>query len=95
MTAGPLNFCVTASEVQVRVGRFVVRRILLADIARVDVASTFRVPLWNEHWCNLWPLRFVVLRRKSGWLSNFIINPPDPEAFLADLRRQAPHLDQP
>jgi len=95
MTIGPLNFRVTESEVQVRVGRWVVRRIPLGDIARAEVGSTLRVPLWNEHWCNLWPFRTVVLRRKSGWIRTFIINPPDPEAFLADLRRRAPHLDRP
>ena len=35
---------------------------------------------------------FVILRRKSGWVRNFITNPSDPEAFLAELRREAPHL---
>jgi len=35
---------------------------------------------------------FVILRRKSGWVRNVLTNPSDPEAVLADLRREAPHL---
>jgi len=85
----PLNFRLTDSEVQVRLGRWVVRRVALNDIREASVATGLRVPVWNEHWCNFWPLRFVVLRRRTGWIPTFIINPPEPEEFLADLRRRA------
>lgn len=87
---GPFNFLVTPTEVQVRIGSWVVRRILVSDIERVEQARGLRVPLWNEHWCNFWPSRFVVLRRRSGWVRSFIINPPDTTGFIEDLRRLEP-----
>ena len=45
----PLNFLLTDSEVQVCVGRWVVRRVALSDIREASVATGLRVPLWNEH----------------------------------------------
>jgi hypothetical protein len=83
------NYRLTDSEVQVRIGPWVVRRIRLADIAAADVRSWAEVlRTWNEHWSNFAPSRFVVLRRRSGWIRTFVFNPPDPEGFLADLRRR-------
>ena len=90
----PFSFQVRPAEVQVRVGSWVVRRIALVDIARVDVAGYRRVPFWNDHWCNFTPSRFIVLRRKTGWVRNFIINPEDSHGFLAALRREAPGIEQ-
>ena len=75
----PLNFGLTDSEVRVRVGRWVVRRVAFSDIQEARLAAGRSVPLWNEHWCNFWPLRYVVLRRRSGWIATFIINPPKPQ----------------
>lgn len=88
MITWPLNFRLTDSEVQVRVGRWVVRRVALSDVREARLATGLRVPLWNEHWCNFWPFRYVVLQRRSGWIATFIINPPEPEEFLADLCRR-------
>lgn len=82
------NYRLTETEVQVRIGSWVVRRIALADIEAADVWSFFEVlRTWNEHWSNFSPARFVVLRRKSGLVRTFVFNPPDPEGFVADLRR--------
>jgi len=94
----PFHFQVTHTEVQVRLGPFVVRRVLLDDIESVRVLSGGRGFLtrdwlfWNEHWTNFWPLRYVVLRRKAGWIRAFVINPPDAQQFVAELRRQAPRM---
>lgn len=88
------TFKITATDVEVRLGSWVVRRVALADIARADVANGWRVPVWNEHWCNFAPTRFVVLQRKSGWVRNFIINPASAEEFLSALRREAPGIVQ-
>ena len=85
----PFSFRLTDAEVQVRLARWVVRRVALSDIRDATVAPVRGVPLWNEHWCNLWPLRYVVLRRRRGWIPAFVINPPEPEEFVADLRRRA------
>lgn len=83
------NYRLTETEVQVRIGSWVVRRIALADIEAVDVRSFSAVlRTWNEHWSNFSPGRFVVLRRKSGLVRTFVFNPPAPEGFLADLRRR-------
>jgi hypothetical protein len=90
----PFDFRVTSSGVQVRLGRWVVRHVALGDVARADVVPLRRVPFWNEHWCNFAPARFVVLRRKTGWVRNFVINPADPAGFLEALRREAPRVEQ-
>jgi len=90
--AWPFNFRLTEAEVQVRLGGWVVRRVRLDDIAAVRTAIGLRAFLTrdlNEHWCNLWPMRYVILRRRSGWVRSFIINPPDTEPFAAELRRRA------
>jgi len=80
------NYRLTETEVQVRIGSWVVRRIALADIEAAEVRSWSDVlRTWNEHWSNFSPSRFVVLRRKSGLVRTFVFNPPDPEGFLADL----------
>jgi len=82
------NYRLTDDEVQVRLGNWVVRRIRFTDVQQVDVRSWSQV-LWSahEHWTNFRPMRFVVLRRRSGLVPTFVINPPDPDGFAADLRR--------
>ncbi len=86
-----LDYRLTDSEVQVRIGRWVVRRVRFDDIEAAAMKPGSRILwVWNEHWCNLWPFRFVVLRRKSGWLRTFIINPPDPDGFLGELKKRVP-----
>jgi hypothetical protein len=80
-----------------------VRRIALTDIARIDVVrgwgapivvGVWGIPMWNEHWCNFTPSRFLVLRRRSGWIRNVIVNPRDTAGFLEILRREAPGIEQ-
>jgi hypothetical protein len=88
----PFNYRVTSSEVQVRLGGWVVRRVALGDIERAEIVPSWRATWWNEHWTNFSLGRCVVLRRKSGWIRAFVINPPDPEAFCSALRREAPWL---
>ena len=63
--------------------RLTLRKIALSDIESVDT----KTPLWNEHWCTTLSLKRVVrIRRKSGWFRNFIITPPDRDAFIPELR---------
>ena len=83
------TYRLTETEVQVRLGSWVVRRVAVADIEAADVRSFLAVlRTWNEHWSNFSPARFVVLRRRSGLVRMFVFNPPDPEGFVADLRRR-------
>ncbi len=95
MAGFPFTYAVTPSEVQVRLGGWVVRRVALSDIERAEARPFGPDLIMNEHYTNVAAKArgvFVILRRKSGLVRNFIINPSDPEAFLADLRREAPHL---
>ena len=87
--AWPFNFRLTDTEVQVRLAAWVVRRVRLDDIREVESTGLTAFLTWglNEHWCNFWPVRYVVLRRKSGWIRSFVINPPDAEQFAAELKR--------
>lgn len=87
----PFNFRVTDTEVQVRLGAWVVRRVRLDDIVAVRTSSGATAFLtWglNEHWCNFWPTGYVILQRKSGWVRSFVINPQDTEQFAAEIQRR-------
>jgi hypothetical protein len=79
-----IRYAIDEKFVRVMLGRFTLRKIALADIEFADTTA----PLWNEHWCNtLWACgRIVRLRRKTGWVRNFIITPADRDAFLGQLR---------
>lgn len=76
------NYRITKDSLQVCIGNWVVRQIQLSDIAAVREGMTF----WNEHWTNPLPFRFVTIVRKTGLIRNFVINPPDREGFIRELR---------
>jgi len=78
-----MTFQVADVHVRVRVYGFTVRKVALADIAWDDRGC----PLWNEHYTSSLNRKNVVcLRRRSGLIKNFIITPPNPDAFFAELR---------
>ncbi|MEY4777201.1 MAG: hypothetical protein RL759_1714 [Verrucomicrobiota bacterium] len=78
-----MTFRVDDAHVRVLVYGLTVRKVALADIACADRSC----PLWNEHYTSSLDRKKVVcLRRRTGWIKNFIITPPYPEAFLAELR---------
>ncbi len=83
-----MTYRVDQRFVRVMLGRVTLRKVLLSDIAFADTAA----PFWNEHWCNTLFARgrVVRLRRKSGWIKNFIITPAARDDFLQQLRA---HLD--
>ena len=62
------------------------RKVELSDIEFVDK----RMPLWNEHWCNtFWPWgRTVRIRRKTGFIRNFIISPANRDEFIQQLQER-------
>jgi hypothetical protein len=78
-----IRYVVDDAHVRVKIFGATLRKIALADIEFADTES----PFWNEHWCNTyWPWgRVVRLRRKSGWVRNFIITPADRDVFLSTL----------
>ena len=80
----PFKFVITDTHVCVKLGRLVVRKIALSDIESVEQ----RYAAWNEHWDNLWPLKFLTIRRKTGLFKNFVINPPNIEAFIKELNKK-------
>ncbi len=81
----PFRYHLGEGAVEVKFGSWTVRRILYEDIE--GVREGYR--LWNEHWTNIWPIRYLTLRRKSGFIRNFVINPSDRETFADELRRRA------
>ncbi|MBI3553977.1 MAG: PH domain-containing protein [Elusimicrobia bacterium] len=78
----PFHYTLGTTGLEVRLGPFVVRRIPYWDIEAVNIGFS----LLNEHWTNVWPFKFLTIRRKSGWLKNFVINPKDRESFVEGLR---------
>jgi hypothetical protein len=78
-----MRFRVDDAYVRVVVYGFSVRKVALPDIEWADR----RCPFWNEHYTStINPKKFVRLRRRTGWVKNFIITPADPEAFFTELR---------
>ncbi len=78
-----ITFTLDDPHLRVRVFGCTIRKIALADIEFADRSWRF----WNEHYnTTLNPTRIVRLRRRSGWIRNFIITPLDPAQFLAELR---------
>jgi hypothetical protein len=77
----PIDYRLADDGLEVRLGPLRVRRIAYSDMetARAGYA------LWNEHWTNPWPWRFLIIRRRSGLFRNFVINPGDREPFLKEL----------
>ena len=79
----PFAFVLSPAGLEVKLGPFVMRRLDATDVEWVR----FQRPLITEHYSNFWPLKFVTLRRKTGWFRNFVINPPDGEQFIAEARQ--------
>lgn len=98
MGGWPFNFHQPDAALRVRLGTWAVWRIRLDDIEGVRLTSDpglfFSRDFWvgNEHRCNLWPLRDVIMRRKSGRPSPLTMNPPDSGQFVGELKRRAPHI---
>jgi hypothetical protein len=55
-----------------------------SDIESVERGS----PIWNEHWNRLALDPNITIRRRSGFIKNFVINPPDTDEFIAQLRER-------
>jgi hypothetical protein len=45
-------------------------------------------PVWNEHWNRLALDPNIVIKRRSGVIKNFVINPPNTDEFVAQLRER-------
>ena len=61
-----------------------VRRLRLEDIKRVGA----RPVLWAERWPNSWDRgRLLVVRRRTGWVRNFVITPEHPFEFRRRLEQ--------
>ena len=81
-----IRYRITDRHVRVRLGTVTLRKIALSDIASVDTRLIF----WNEHWCNtLWPWgRIVRIKRKSGFIRNFVVTPDNRDEFITQLRER-------
>jgi hypothetical protein len=80
-----MTFRVDDGHVRVLVYGFTVRKVALDDIAWADRSC----PLWNEHYTSSLDRKKVVcLRRRTGLIKNFLITPPNPDAFFTELRER-------
>jgi hypothetical protein len=59
-----------------------VRRVAYGNIESARRGSAF----WNEHWNRLAFDPCITLRLKSGFIRNFVINPPHTDEFLRELQ---------
>ena len=82
----PFRFELGDSESEVRLGPWALRRIRYDDIESVRLGHS----VWCEKWCNFWPLfEYVTIRRKSGWIKDFVVNPANPAEFIRALKQKA------
>ena len=80
--AGTIAYRITETALEVLIVGRVVRRIPLADIEEVHR----RGALFHENWSSLKFWNSVTIRRRSGWLRNFVISPDDPDHFVVRLQ---------
>ena len=78
----PFTYELSGEGLEVRFGPWVVRRIYYSDMTGAEPGYAF----WNEHWSNFWPWEHLTIRRKTGLIKNFVINPPERDNFLNELR---------
>jgi len=80
--AGTIAYRITGMALEVLILGRVVRRIPLADIEEVHR----RGALIHENWSSLKFWNSITVRRRSGWIRNFVISPDDPDRFLVRLQ---------
>ena len=80
--AGTIAYRITGMALEVLILGRVVRRIPLADIEEVHR----RGALIHENWSSLKFWNSITVRRRSGWLRNFVISPDDPDHFVVRLQ---------
>lgn len=78
----PFDYKLAETGLEVKFGALTVRKIGYSDMESVEPGFTF----WNEHWTNFRPCQCLTIRRRSGWIRNFVINPPDRDGFIRELR---------
>ena len=78
----PFTYELSGEGLEVRFGPWVVRRIYYSDMTGAEAGYAF----WNEHWSNFWPWEHITVRRKTGLIKNFVINPPERDRFLNELK---------
>ena len=78
----PFTYELSGEGLEVKLGRWVVRRIYYSDMTGAKQGYAF----WNEHWSNFWPWEHITVRRKTGLIKNFVINPPERDRFLNELK---------
>src|SRR5688572_23431316 len=83
--ASRLRYVLTGRHLKVTLFGLCLRRIRLADIDSVSKRQSH----WAEKWFNtLKPAhRMLVIRRRRGWLKDFIITPKNRYVFRAELEQ--------
>ncbi|MBI3414918.1 MAG: hypothetical protein HY043_06275 [Verrucomicrobia bacterium] len=80
-----IRYRITSQNLEVRFLGLCLRRLPLDDIRYISKHRSG----WAEFWWNTpWPAkRVLVIRRRSGWLKNFVITPRNRYVFKAELNR--------
>ena len=81
---GTIGYRVTDIAIEVLIMGRPVRRVLLNDIEEVHR----RGALLHENWSGPKFWNSVTIRRRTGFLKNFVISPDDPDRFVARLRER-------
>jgi hypothetical protein len=80
-SVGTIAYRITDTSLEVRILGRTIRRVRLSDIEEVHR----RGALVHENWSSLKFWNSVTIRRRSGWLRNFVISPDDPDGFVDRL----------
>ena len=80
----PFRYRLGDAGLEVLLGPYVVRQVAYNNMESVEKGCAF----WNEHWTNIWPWKFISIRRKNGWFRNFVINPMERDDFIMELRHR-------
>jgi len=88
----PFNYDLGESELRVKAGRWIVRRIAYRDVKDVSLPEKAWLH-WHfgivERWVNFSRSKCIVLQRHDtfcGFAKVFVINPPSRETFASELR---------
>jgi hypothetical protein len=79
---GTIRYRITEAAVEVLILGRVARRVPLTDIEEVHR----RGALLHESWSGFKFWNAVTIRRRQGWLRNFVISPEEPDRFAERLR---------
>ena len=68
---GPFEFHLGDDALEVKMLGRTLRKVKYDNVDTAYNGYAF----WNEYWTNVSPMKFITIRRKTGLIKNFVINP--------------------